>query len=57
MVDCSGTWSLDFNKWHAIQPWIPAGATICAQWIGRDPGFAPPANYILSDALEFSVIP
>ncbi|MCC7013039.1 MAG: hypothetical protein IT454_10795 [Planctomycetes bacterium] len=57
LVDCSGAWSLDFNKWHAIQPWIPAGATICAQWIGRDPGFAPPANYILSDALEFSVIP
>jgi hypothetical protein len=33
------------------------GTTVHAQWWGRDPGFVPPLNIQLSDAVEYRVTP
>lgn len=55
--DCSGAWNFDFNTWASTHPIAPAGTTIWAQWIGRDSGFAPPHNYSLSNALQFTLVP
>jgi hypothetical protein len=57
VADCSGAWQLDFNTWMAQNATLPAGTTVRAQWLGRDPGFAAPANWMLSDALEFVLRP
>lgn len=57
VADCSGAWQLDFNTWMAQNATLPAGTTVRAQWLGRDPGFAAPANWTLSDALEFVLRP
>jgi hypothetical protein len=54
---CSGAWAIDFNEWMATHVALPAGLTIQAQWIGRDPGFAAPNNWSLTDALEFTLRP
>jgi hypothetical protein len=54
---CDGVWSVDFNEWMATHVAIPAGTTVRAQWLGRDPGFAPPANWQMSNALEFVLRP
>jgi hypothetical protein len=56
-ADCHGAWSLDFNEWMATHVAIPAGTTVRAQWLGRDPGYAPPANWQMSNALEFVLRP
>jgi hypothetical protein len=55
--DCSGHWGLDFNTWMSLHVALPAGVNVQAQWLGRDPGFAPPSNWTLSDALEFTLRP
>ncbi|MBK8172695.1 MAG: hypothetical protein IPK60_20490 [Sandaracinaceae bacterium] len=55
LADCSGSWSLDFNTWMSQVVPLPAGVTVQAQWLGRDPGFSAPNNWTLSDALEFTM--
>jgi hypothetical protein len=62
--DCSGSFSIDFNTFNYQAssgapplPWLPAGTTVFAQWWGRDPGFSPPFNSMLSNALQFDLEP
>jgi hypothetical protein len=55
--NCSGSLSVDFNRFIAsgANPALVAGAKVDAQFWGRDPGFAPPNNTTLSNALEFVI--
>lgn len=55
--DCSGTWAVDLNAELARKPALPAGTILNCQWMGRDPGYAPPDNYSLSDGLELTLLP
>ncbi len=63
--DCTGTLSIDFNK-HLYDtgstnvppgPPLPPGTNVCAQWWGRDPGFSPPFDSMLSNAIQFDLAP
>lgn len=58
-VDCTGTFSFDFNAWIATgsDPALIAGAGVWAQYWSRDPGFAPPYNSNLTDARAFVLAP
>ncbi|MCK6445457.1 MAG: lamin tail domain-containing protein [Planctomycetes bacterium] len=55
--DCSGTYSFDFNAHIAggTDPNLIQGAMVWGQWWARDPGFSPPDNTSLSDAVEFTI--
>ena len=55
--NCSGRWSLDLNAALSMTPGYPAGTTLDLQWFGRDPGFAPPGNFQLSNGLELTLRP
>ena len=57
--DCTGSFSFDFNAWIATgaDPTLVPGALVNAQYWSRDPGFAPPNNVSLTDAVEFGVCP
>ncbi len=62
--DCSGAYQLDMNTFAgSAGPPVPIaqlrepGVTIHCQFWGRDPGFSPPNNTTLSDALEYTVCP
>ncbi|HTF91140.1 MAG TPA: hypothetical protein VK843_22180, partial [Planctomycetota bacterium] len=58
-IDCTGTFSFDFNAWIASgsNPNLLAGATVWAQYWSRDPGFPPPNNAGLTDAQTFLIWP
>ncbi|MBK8178031.1 MAG: hypothetical protein IPK67_03870 [Planctomycetes bacterium] len=57
--DCSGGLSVDFNAVIAagVDPGLVAGVAVYAQFWGRDPGFSPPNNTTLTDALAFVIGP
>ena len=54
---CGGAFSLDFNAYIAggADPALIAGQQVNAQYWSRDPGFAPPDNTNLTDAVEFTI--
>jgi hypothetical protein len=56
---CRGTFGFDFNAYVASgkDPALVAGKPVWAQYWSRDPGFAPPDNTSLSDALAFTLCP
>ncbi len=57
--DCSGNYSLDFNAYIAtgVDPALIAGARIDGQYWAREPGFAPPDNTSLTDAIHATICP
>jgi hypothetical protein len=57
--DCSGRFSFDFNAWIAslADPSLVPGQDVWAQYYSRDPGFAPPNNTNVTDAVRFVVCP
>jgi hypothetical protein len=55
--DCSGSYSFHFSQSYMGLVLIGPGSTIHAQYWSRDPGFAPPSNIGLTDALRFVVCP
>ena len=57
--DCSGTYSIDFNAYIAsgVDPALVAGAAFDGQYWARDPGFSPPNNTSLTDALHVVLCP
>jgi hypothetical protein len=56
---CGGYMTLDFNTYTAsgVDPQLVAGQTVWAQYWSRDPGFAPPNNTNLTDAVRFTIDP
>lgn len=58
-IDCSGSFSFDFNAWMAsgADPALVPGRDVWAQYYSRDPGFAPPNNTNLTDAVRFAICP
>jgi hypothetical protein len=57
--DCTGTYAYDFNRLIASgsDSALAAGQQVWAQYWSRDPGFAPPNNFDLTDALTFVIDP
>ncbi|MCC7172580.1 MAG: FG-GAP repeat protein [Planctomycetes bacterium] len=57
--DCSGALAFDFNAYVAlgIDPAVVASRMVWAQFWSRDPGFSPPNNTSLTDAVEFVLQP
>jgi hypothetical protein len=47
----------DFNAWIAsgADPALISGVEVWAQFYSRDPGFAPPNNVNLTEALDFVI--
>ena len=55
--DCTGAFAWPFTQAYMASKGIVAGDVLHAQAWGRDPGFAPPDNVQLSNALVFPVGP
>jgi hypothetical protein len=56
---CGGSFQLDFNAYVASgkDPALVAGQQVWIQAWSRDPGYAPPDNISLSDAVSFTLCP
>ncbi|HVS11249.1 MAG TPA: hypothetical protein VMS76_15375, partial [Planctomycetota bacterium] len=56
---CSGNFSMDFNAFIASgkDPALVSGVTVDGQYWFRDPGFAPPNNTGLTNAIDFTINP
>ena len=54
---CGGSFSLDFNAYIAsgADPALVSGQPVNAQYWSHDPGFAPPDNTNLTDAVVFTI--
>jgi hypothetical protein len=62
--DCTGAFALDMNAYAAgalggspLSALQAVGTAVYCQFWGRDPGFAAPANTMLSNALRYVVLP
>jgi len=55
--DCTGTYDYHFTQAYMLQQSLGAATTVHAQFWSRDPGFAPPNNIGLTDALRFTICP
>jgi len=55
--DCTGVMTRDFNAWIAsgADPALARGVEVWAQFYSRDPGFAPPNNVNITEALDFVI--
>jgi hypothetical protein len=56
---CGGSFQIDFNAYIASgkDPALVSGQQVWVQTWSRDPGFAPPNNTSLSDAVTFTLCP
>jgi hypothetical protein len=59
MPPCGGSFQIDFNAYIASgkDPALVSGQQVWVQTWSRDPGFAPPDNTSLSDAVTFTICP
>lgn len=57
LVDCSGSYDFRFGHELMQQAGLTPGTTVYCQYWSRDPGFAKPNDYGLTDALRFQVVP
>jgi len=57
VVDCSGSYALDFNAWigRGADPQLVGGAQVWGQFWSRDP--QSPSGTGLSDAITFTICP
>ena len=56
---CNGVLVVDFNAWIAsgADPALVPGTTVFTQFWARDPGYAPPGDFSLTQAHEFLIGP
>lgn len=55
--NCGGTYSFHFEQSYMAAQGLVAGEAVYGQYWSRDPGFAPPNNIGLTDAVLFFVCP
>ena len=56
-TDCTGTYAFTFTHAYLGSKSVLAGETLYVQCSTRDPGYSPPNNHSLSNALSFTVLP
>jgi len=56
-TDCTGAYVFRFTHAYMGSSGLAAGTTVYCQAWQRDPGFAVPNNYGLSDGLSFGIVP
>jgi hypothetical protein len=56
-ADCSGRYAWQFRQSYMAAKGLSAGDTLYGQFWSRDPGFAPPNNVGLTDAIQFTIAP
>jgi len=56
-IDCSGTYAFAFTRSFLTSQGVAPGMSIYGQFWSRDPGYSPPNNCGLTDAVSFVVLP